>query len=59
MVDDAVLEYIHKKNKKLKVKFGSITSLNQSARLVDKTHSWKEWIQIIIHFQLIFSCETV
>ena len=37
MVDDAVLEYIYLKNKKLKQKFRSIILGNQSARLSDFT----------------------
>ena len=49
MVADAVLEYILKKQK-LKANFWSIMTLNQSARQVDITGSWKNefklWFKI-------------
>ena len=55
MVDDVVFEYLLN-TLEIKVKFWSIISLNQSARLADKTNLWKECIQIIIHVWLFFSC---
>ena len=58
MVNDAVLEYYILKRTKIKVRITINHDSKKSARLTDKTNSWKDCIQIIIHVWQFFMCKT-
>ena len=47
------------KEEKLRQKKKEIITIEKSARLSDKTDSWKECIQLIIHVYLFLRCKTL